>query len=151
MRLKPLLDADTGQQALAAQPPDSRQKRVGPVTQRTTATRGRGALAIEMGSPEADDRGVDKVEARAVLAAEMESLRQLSYQQLVERLLDREETLEVLGASGTRYQIELQGVWDARPNDVLRILGSVDDGGWSAFVPLADDFLIAPDGSFVGE
>ena len=94
---------------------------------------------------------MDKVEAGAVLAAEMESLRQLSYQQLGERLLDRVETVEVLGGSGTRYQIELQGVWDARPDDVLRILGSVDDGGWSAFVPLTDDFLIAPDGSFVGD
>jgi hypothetical protein len=78
-------------------------------------------------------------------------LRQLSYRQLVERLLDREETLEVLGASGSRYQVELQSVWDARPNDVLRIPGSVDDGGWRAFAPLTDDFLIAPDGSFVGE
>jgi hypothetical protein len=94
---------------------------------------------------------MNKVEARAVLTAEMESLRQLSYQQLVERLLDRVETLEVLSEPGTRYQVELQGVWDARPDDVLRILGSVDDGGWSAFVPLTDDFLIAPDGSFVGE
>jgi hypothetical protein len=59
--------------------------------------------------------------------------------------------LEVQGRSRTRYHIELQGVWDARPGDVLRTLGSVDDGGWSAFVPLTDDFLIAPDGSFVGE
>jgi hypothetical protein len=94
---------------------------------------------------------VDKVEARAMLAQQLASLRQLSYQQLVERLLDREETLEVLGASGMRYQVELQGVWDDRPNGVLRILGSVDDGGWRAFAPLTEDLLVAPDGSFVGE
>ena len=94
---------------------------------------------------------MDKVEAREVLAAQLASLRQLSYQQLVERLLDREETVEVVGASGACYQLELQGLWDARPNDVLRVLGSVDDGGWRAFVPLTDSLLVAPDGSFVGE
>jgi hypothetical protein len=31
------------------------------------------------------------------------------------------------------------------------VLASIDDGGWSAFIPLTDDFIIAPDGSFVGE
>jgi hypothetical protein len=24
---------------------------------------------------------------------------------------------------------------------------SIDDGGWRAFLPLTDDFIIAPDGS----
>jgi hypothetical protein len=28
---------------------------------------------------------------------------------------------------------------------------SVDDRGWSAFVPLTDDFIIAPTGEFIGE
>jgi hypothetical protein len=28
---------------------------------------------------------------------------------------------------------------------------AVDDGGWRAFVPVTDDFMIAPDGSFVDE
>jgi hypothetical protein len=28
---------------------------------------------------------------------------------------------------------------------------SIDDGGWRAFLPWTDSFIIAPDGSFVGE
>jgi len=35
---------------------------------------------------------------------------------------------------------------------VLRVLGAIDDGrGFRANVPLTDDFLVAPDGSSVGE
>jgi hypothetical protein len=94
---------------------------------------------------------VDKVEARKVLGTQLSSLRELSYQELVARLLDREETLEVAGPSGTLYQLELQGLWDTRQKDVLRVVGSVDDGGWSAFDPLTDSFLVAPDGSSVSE
>jgi len=50
---------------------------------------------------------MDKVEALQVLTAQLASLRGLSDEQLVERLLDREETLEVVGPSGKRYQLEL--------------------------------------------
>jgi hypothetical protein len=30
-------------------------------------------------------------------------------------------------------------------------MGSIDDGGLSAFSPLTDDFIITPDGGFIGE
>ena len=33
----------------------------------------------------------------------------------------------------------------------LRVLGSIDDGGIRAFFPLTDSFIMAPDGSFIGE
>lgn len=33
----------------------------------------------------------------------------------------------------------------------IRVIGSIDDGGWRAFRPLSDDFIRAPDGTFVGE
>jgi hypothetical protein len=69
----------------------------------------------------------------------------------VGRFLDNAERCEVRGESGVTYQTEIQGVWDDGKPGNLRILGSVDDGGWRAFSPLGDDFIIAPDGSFVGE
>jgi hypothetical protein len=31
------------------------------------------------------------------------------------------------------------------------MVGAIDDYGWRAFVPLTDDFIMAPNGSFVGE
>jgi hypothetical protein len=59
--------------------------------------------------------------------------------------------LEVAGPSGAIYQLEVQAFWDDKRSRHLRVLASIDDGGWSAFIPLTDDFIIAPDGSFVGE
>jgi hypothetical protein len=33
----------------------------------------------------------------------------------------------------------------------MRVLAAIDDGGWHALVPLMASFIVAPDGSFVGE
>ena len=53
--------------------------------------------------------------------------------------------------SGATYQLEVQVFWDDRAEQNLRVMGSIDDGRLSAFHPLSEDFIIAPDGSFVGE
>ena len=61
------------------------------------------------------------------------------------------ETHEVLGESGAVYQVETQVFWDGPPDDDVRVIASIDDGGWSAFMPMSQDFIMAPDGGFVGE
>jgi len=94
----------------------------------------------------------DESEARTVLATRLSALRRLTYGELVDRFLGKVETEETVAASGRWYQIEIQGFWDSRPGGNLRVMGSIDEGkGWRAFKPLTDDFIIAPDGSFVGE
>jgi hypothetical protein len=58
----------------------------------------------------------------------------------------------VEGHNGVEYQVEIEALWDDRSAQTLRIVVSVDDGrGWRALCPLADSFIVAPDGSFVGE
>ncbi len=52
---------------------------------------------------------------------------------------------------GAEYQIEVEVFWDGQQGGDIRVLGSIDDGGWSAFRPLCEDFIIAPSGKFVGE
>ena len=95
---------------------------------------------------------MDKDEAQDLLRAELVRWQERSYSELVERLLDRQEVREVIGPSGAWYQLEVQAFWDAQPDGVLRVLGAIDDGrGFRANVPLTDDFLVAPDGSSVGE
>ena len=54
---------------------------------------------------------------------------------------------EVRGPSGVEYQIEVDILWDDEPGRALRVAGSIDDGGWRAFSPLCDDFLLEPDGT----
>jgi hypothetical protein len=94
---------------------------------------------------------VDKHEARAILAEQISTLRRRSYEGLRASLLNDSETFEVVGASGTTYQVELQAHWDSGKDGPLRIFALIDDGGWRSFKPLSEDFIVAPDGSFVGE
>jgi hypothetical protein len=41
--------------------------------------------------------------------------------------------------------------WDGKPGEDIRVTASIDDGGWSAYKPMHEDFIMAPDGTFVGE
>lgn len=93
---------------------------------------------------------MDKAEARSILASVIADLRERSYDQLRE-LLGESRMREAAGQTGMRYQIEVQAFWDAAPGGDLRVIASIDDGGLSAFKPLSDDFIVGPDGSFVGE
>ena len=94
---------------------------------------------------------MDEVEATKLLETTLESLRALSYLELVDRYLNSHEHRETVGESGVNYQIETQAFWDTGDPGNLRVLVSIDDGGWSAWSPLSVDFIRAPDGSFVGE
>lgn len=93
---------------------------------------------------------MDKAEARRLLAATVEQLRRRSRAEL-EQLLGNPEVSEIRTPSGNTYQTEIESVWDDRKGSNLRIFVSIDDGGWSAFFPMTDSFILAPDGSFVGE
>lgn len=85
-----------------------------------------------------------------MLAREVAALRELSYEEL-RALLDVQDTHEVAAESGTWYQVETQVWWDDKPGGDLRVRTAIDDGGWRAYIPMTDDFIKAPDGSFVGE
>ena len=93
---------------------------------------------------------MDLEEARAVLRVELARYRGYTRAQL-ERLLSEQDIKEARGASGTIYQVEIEAVWDDRVGGSIRVLGHIDDGGVRALMPLTDDFIVAPDGSFVGE
>jgi hypothetical protein len=93
---------------------------------------------------------MDNIEAKQILSAHINQLRNMSYAELC-HLIGKTDSREQVGDSGTMYQLEIQAWWDDRSEQNLRVTVSIDDGGWRAFVPLTDDFIIAPDGSFVGE
>ena len=90
-------------------------------------------------------------EATELLDRELARLRSEPYELLVSRIDNSPHRLEPTGADGTSYQIVIRVFWDDRPGGNVRVIGSIDDGGWRAFVPLNRDFIKAPDGSFVGE
>jgi len=90
-------------------------------------------------------------EAKGLLDAEIGRRRGLRYDQLLDLL--QVQAFQILGASGTVYNIELQAFWDSpRSKTNIRVMASVDDGRWPHFVkPLTADFIMAPNGTFVGE
>jgi hypothetical protein len=94
---------------------------------------------------------MNKEEAKQIIGNELESLRTKPYSELV-LMIDAEPiTGERTGSSGNWYQIEIEVFWDHKPGGNIRVLGSIDDGGWRAFTPLCEDFIKSPLDEFVGE
>lgn len=93
---------------------------------------------------------MDRVEALRVLQCHLRTWRERSWTQLREDV-GQSHRFEVIADSGTCYQGEVQLFWDDKPDDAIRVIASIDDGGWRAFVPVTIDFVLAPDGTFVGE
>lgn len=93
---------------------------------------------------------MDTREASHLLTEALARYRALPYSDLRARIGDA-VSIEGVGADGPKYQIEVNFDWDDRPGGDIRVMGSIDDGGWRAFFPLCDSFIMAPDGRFVGE
>jgi hypothetical protein len=93
---------------------------------------------------------MDKQEARAIVSEKLSEYRKQSYVEL-QRLLTAQDIFETTGPSGKWYPMEFCAMWDDKPNNNLRVRGAIDDGRIRAFFPLCEDFIMAPDGSFVGE
>jgi hypothetical protein len=92
---------------------------------------------------------VNDKEARGLLKAHLERYRAAPYRDLVALVARGPDTEEIEGASAARYQIEVAAVWDGPAGGDLWIIGSIDDGGWRAFLPVTESFIARPDKSAV--
>src|SRR5687767_7950167 len=96
----------------------------------------------------------NKKEARRLAVDALTPLRSLPYEELVAEYLKRSDTAQVEGRDGLEYNIELTAHWDDRKMRTLRVVACVDDGylRWGLFsTSVCDDFIIGPDGAFIGE
>ena len=91
---------------------------------------------------------MNNVEAELFLARELTKYAALPYDKLV-ALINHAEVIDVRGESGVYYQIELNMYWDSKADGNLRIMASIDDGGWRAFSPLTDSLIMKPDGTLL--
>ena len=88
---------------------------------------------------------MNRDEALALLNAKLDDYRTMSYADLIAKIGD-EEFPEVVGPSGTEYQIEIQIRWDHKPNGDIRVMGTIDDGTFrGAFRPVCEDLIVTPD------
>ena len=93
---------------------------------------------------------MNKDEAKKVLNTLLARYKAKTYSEL-QYLLNEQDTSEVIAESGTKYQLEIQAVWDDKKDGNLRVKGAIDDGGLRAFIPLTNDFIITPNGEFIGK
>ena len=93
---------------------------------------------------------MNKREARNLLQEQLATYRRLPYTAPTARI-GTEDHLEVVGPSGSSYQVEILVMWDGIPGGNVRVDGAVDDGGMRAFFPLCAAFFMAPDGTLVCE
>ena len=86
--------------------------------------------------------------AYVLIDSELRRLLELPYSELI-KLVGAPEFRQVVGEDGTAYQIEIEAIWDITQGEDVRVIVSVDDGGWRALKPLTQDFVMRPDGTFV--
>jgi hypothetical protein len=91
---------------------------------------------------------MDRAEAKSILAKALTRFAARPYDELVASIRHT-EVENVVGDSGAEYQIEIDVFWDSKPDGNLRIVASIDDGGWRAFVPLTDSVIMKPDGTLL--
>jgi hypothetical protein len=80
---------------------------------------------------------MDKNEAIQILERELAIFRAKPYVDLVGRIPERTLEYERSATTGAKYQVEIQFFWDNQPGGNVRVMGSIDDGGWRAFLPLS--------------
>ena len=82
--------------------------------------------------------------AEPLLQQELDALSSLGYKALCNLVNHEPIVKELRGPDGQTYQIEIQVVWDGETNGPIRLLAGIDDGGWSAFLPLTLDEIVPP-------
>lgn len=89
--------------------------------------------------------------ASQLLGRDLETRRHLPYADLVSRIGSVSLEYECPGPDGQAYQLEIQSFWDDGAGGNVRVVGSIDDGCWRAFVPVTRSFVKSSAGSFVDE
>ncbi len=91
---------------------------------------------------------MNKVEAQSILDERLSSFVRRPYADLA-AAVDKPEVASVKAGSGREYQIEFNVFFDAGAHQELRIVGSIDDGGLRAFLPLTKTLIMKPSGELL--
>ena len=91
---------------------------------------------------------MNKEEAVAVLDQHLAEFIRRPYAELA-AIVDQPQGTDAVSPSGTAYQIEFNVFFDSGAKRDLRIVGSIDDGGWRAFMPLTKTEIMQPSGELI--
>ncbi len=93
---------------------------------------------------------MDKYEAKAIAEKDLEYYRAMPYEVIAGKIGEA-ESFERINEQGEPYQIEFNFFYDDNESENIRVGGIVSYSGWTDFFPVSNDFIIAPDGKFIGE
>ena len=93
---------------------------------------------------------MDRRQAVEIGKRELASYRALSYEELVASI-GNDGGFERGSEAGEDYQVEFECFWDDRENKNIRVSAAISYSGWTDFLPVSTDFIMTPDGSFIGE
>ena len=94
--------------------------------------------------------GMEKVEALRIAERDLEFYRRLSYQEIAAKR-GTQESFERTREADEQYQIEFDFFDDDSESGNIRVCGMVSYSFWTDLSPVSSDFIIGPDGSFIGE
>jgi hypothetical protein len=101
---------------------------------------------------DSEAKEVDDLEAHEIAAQRVVDLQTESYEHLVASYLNRSVHDEIVGATGTTFDVEVQAFWeDSRRPGTLLVRVTVDWPQRGLRRLAIGDFLVAADGSIVGE
>lgn len=80
----------------------------------------------------------------AMLAPIVAEYRTKPYAFWLEHLSAEPIVLNVEAQDGAKCCVEINVFWDAKPDADIRVIFSIDGGGWRSFVPVTTSFIISP-------
>jgi hypothetical protein len=93
---------------------------------------------------------MNQEEARQVVLEELKRFKSMPYAHLREFVLQEKADAYYLSHSDTKYEIKVMFYWDIGKPGNIRVIGQINvSGGWSAYRPYSQDFIMRPDGSLV--
>lgn len=94
---------------------------------------------------------MNKKEAKQILNSELEKFRNKTYEEL-KKSINKVLAYNINKSDSENYQIEIQFFWDDKPDEDIRVIGSIDNGrGLSTFIPMTNSFIKNSSNNFVDE
>jgi hypothetical protein len=88
---------------------------------------------------------MNRFEAHSVLKEQLAAFARQSYLE-VAGLIDNPTAITVKAPAGRKYQVEFNVFYDSEACRDLRIIGSIDNGGLRAFVPVTKTLIMKQNG-----
>lgn len=93
---------------------------------------------------------MDKIEAEQLAEMELESYRSLKYEAIATKL-GTQDCFERETEDGNKYSVEVDFFYDDAEEGNIRVIAMISNSLWTSISPFSSDFIVAPDGSFIGE